>query len=160
MARKALAPRFCSEGGCLPSFVGRMPHSALQAGTVSLRPRLAFLCYSVLFLPSVFHATLFFLLGHLPVESGCGLPPAKKRLAAACGKPNALLAPPMGGYLLWHGTEIFRKSYLLSALQKDVNLGFIPHAFRPIGSSAKQWECRGKIHAVTSQHLSNWRNAR
>ena len=23
--------------------------------------------------------------------------PAKKRLAAACGKPNALLAPPVGG---------------------------------------------------------------
>ena len=30
-------------------------------------------------------------------ESGCGLLPAKRRLAAARGKPNALLAPPKGG---------------------------------------------------------------
>ena len=30
-------------------------------------------------------------------ESGRGRQPAKKRLAAACGKPNALLAPPEGG---------------------------------------------------------------
>mgnify|MGYP005785659117 FL=1 len=30
-------------------------------------------------------------------KSGCGLLPAKRRLAAACGKPNALLAPPVGG---------------------------------------------------------------
>ena len=30
-------------------------------------------------------------------QSGCGLLPAKKRLAAARGKPNALLAPPEGG---------------------------------------------------------------
>jgi len=29
-------------------------------------------------------------------KSGCGLPPAKRRLAAACGKPNALLAPTCG----------------------------------------------------------------
>ena len=30
-------------------------------------------------------------------QSGCGLLPAKKRLADACGKPNSLLAPPEGG---------------------------------------------------------------
>ena len=41
-------------------------------------------------------------LGRLAVKSGCGLLPAKMRLAAACGKPNALLAPPLG----WVSTSI------------------------------------------------------
>lgn len=33
-------------------------------------------------------------------EVGVGFCPQKKRLAAACGKPNALLAPPKGGQIL------------------------------------------------------------
>ena len=115
--------------GCLPYFAGRLAHSASQAGTKlcisSLTyPFSALGRIALVFVNSISFQTTFLLVsfGRPATESECGLLPAKKRLAAAHGMPNALLAPPMGGYLLWHGPKLFRKYFLLSVLREDVNL--------------------------------------